>query len=104
MEIKKLMKSTKLSTNIEIKKWNNSISFLDSSTIREQELTLDVSEKYKFDFIGLLDYLNVPRYLMYPMLIINNFKTWTDYDGEETIKMIDNIYLENFYKDNIKTK
>ena len=102
MSVVALLSSGKDSTVDEQKKWLSSLSFINEENIVTQDIDLAMANRFKFDFVSLLLVLSVPRHLLYPTMLLNKFKSFNEYNGETVINMVDNQYLENFYKDNIK--
>jgi len=84
------------------KKWNSAALYLERNYLyTTNDVGGVVAYKYAQDFIGLLNYLDIPKELQYLHIIVNGYKSSTDYDGiNSSIKIIDTkeamLYYEMF--------
>ena len=78
-------------------KWDNVLVGLVSTNIYTKEISPGEADKYIFDFNCLLQSLSVPEKYWYPHIKLNDFKSFTEYDGRTTIYLIDVVYLDKMF-------
>lgn len=78
-------------------KWDNVLVGLVSTNIYTKEMSPGEADKYIFDFNGLLQSLSVPEKYWYPHIKLNDFKSFTEYDGRTTIYLIDVVFLDKMF-------
>jgi len=87
------------------KKWNSVALYLEKKYLyNTNDVGGVVAYKYSQDFIGLLNHLDIPKELHYLHIIVNGYKSSTDYDGiNSSIKIIDTkeamLYYEMFVQE-----
>lgn len=74
-------------------RWHDAVGTYGSGSYQEVRISEALAEQYKSDFYGLLLQQGVRSDLWYPHLIINKFKSSTDYAGETTILLINDSKL-----------
>ena len=91
LSIKKMLDTDKVLDNELQKKWNSAALYLERNYLYDtREIGGAIAYKYRQDFSGLLNYLDIPKELQYLHIIVNGYKSSTDYDGINTsIKIID---------------
>jgi len=79
-------------------RWRTVISHLKAASAKRIiKVVPDITVRYIFDFYGLLQHLEIPEYYHYPILLVNDFYTPTQYDGNLLeIRMIDIQLLEHY--------
>lgn len=88
--------SRELSESI-MHKWDNVLVGVKADDIYSNDLTLGEADKYIFDFNGLLQSIGIPEKYWYPHIKLNNFKSFTEYDGRTTIYLLDSTFLDKMY-------
>jgi hypothetical protein len=78
-------------------KWDNVLVGVSINDIYNRELSLAEADKYIFDFNGLLQSIDIPEKYWYPHIKLNNFKSFTEYDGRTTIYLLDSSFLDKMY-------
>ena len=78
-------------------KWDNVLVGLSLNDIYTKEVSPSEADKYIFDFNGLLQSLSIPEKYWYPHIKLNDFKSFTEYDGRTTIYLIDIVFLDKMY-------
>ena len=78
--------------------WNGVIDELKEYS-REVSIDNRLAYKYRFDFSGLLSYLNIPTKYHYPNTIVNGYSNSTEFTGDrEVIKIVDSEFLYRMYE------
>lgn len=72
----------------EINGWHDFLGSYIGDSFTNIELSESISDQYKFDFYGLMEYLGVNKYLWYPNMAINGYSSPTDYKGSLTILQV----------------
>lgn len=83
-----------------INKWDNIKLILKYKYVTGvKECNSLEAEKYKFDLWGLFrNVFRIEEHLIYPHIIVNDFNSWTDYNGNQILfKMLDNGVLSKYY-------
>ena len=78
-------------------KWDNILIGVTASNIYTKEMTPGEADKYIFDFNGLLQSLSIPEKYWYPHIKLNNFSSFTEYDGRTTIYLLDAVFLDKMF-------
>lgn len=78
-------------------KWDHIISVISEDDIYIKTVEKSEGNKYIFDFNGLLESLNIPEKYWYPHIRLNNFKSFTEYDGRTSIYLLENAFLDKMY-------
>jgi len=83
-----------------VNKWNSVAPILRDKYISDtKDIGGAVAFKYKHDFIGLLLYLDIPKELHYPHMVVNGIKSSYDYKGDVNIINILNFSeAGNYYE------
>ena len=105
LSLKKLLNTNiVMDANLQ-KKWNSVALYLEKNYLYStNDVGGAVAYKYSQDFIGLLNYLDIPKELHYLHIIVNGYKSSTDYNGiNSSIKIIDTkeamLYYEMFIQE-----
>ena len=78
-------------------KWDNILIGVTAANIYTKEMTPGEADKYIFDFNGLLQSLSIPEKYWYPHIKLNNFSSFTEYDGRTTIYLLDAVFLDKMF-------
>ncbi len=78
-------------------KWDNILIGVTATNIYTKEMTPGEADKYIFDFNGLLQRLSIPEKYWYPHIKLNNFSSFTEYDGRTTIYLLDAVFLDKMF-------
>lgn len=77
--------------------WADIINEIPSTYITTLEIQTSIAEEYVFDFTGLLLYYDIGYDYHTPIMLLNGFKSPTDYNGEMEIKTIDQELLRTLH-------
>jgi len=75
-------------TKEKLMKLDSLVTYILSKKPEYKELNKSLTIMYIGDFYGLLFSLNVPIELHYLMLVLNNVKNPTEYDGNSKIRVV----------------
>lgn len=78
-------------------KWDSILVAITSNDIYTRVIDSSEADKYIFDFNGLLESINIPEKFWYPHIRLNNFKSFTEYDGRTTIYLLEGTFLDKMY-------
>lgn len=79
-------------------KWYNVIHAIPATEIVTKSVEAIIGAKYIGDFTGLLLSLKVPSKYHYPIVLLNNMNSPTDYDGRTSINMVKEELFSKLYK------